>query len=360
MTAATDSIENTEDKDIDDFIPSEQEESRTDDMTPLQKVATVMIGLGTEACAKIFQALGDDEVEEIATAIAELRHVDTSTMKSAIQEFRGRIETSDGVLQGGITFATEVLSKTFGAGGVGEAIGRIRDSANLKQFDEFVVTPSAIELLLEMIKDEHPQTIALILAHVKEQRAADILPLLPLELRAEVVARIASMKAVSPEVIDRIEETLRRKSRGRERVKAGGVKAAAEILNRIETDTEKQIMHSITEADPDLAGEISDLMFTYDDIISVTDTGIQKLLQEVDENDLLMALKASTEEIKAKFFSNMSERRREMVKADFEAMPLVRLKDVQEAQERILVAAKEMVMSGEMEIVRGAEQEILI
>jgi len=360
MTGASESIESTENTEDVEPMPPEQEKSTIDDLTSLHKVAALMITLGTDACSKIFAALDDNEVEQIATAIAELRQVSTGAMESVIQEFRTRVETSDGVVQGGMSFATEVLSKTLGAGGVGEAIGRIRDSANLRPFDEFVVTPSAIELLLEMIKDEHPQTIALILAHVKDQRAAEILLLLPPRLRSEVVARIGGMKAVSPEVLGQIEETLRRKSRGRERVKAGGVKAAAEILNRIETDAEKQIMDWISDTDPDLARQISDLMFTYDDVTSITGVGMQKLLQEIDENDLLLALKASTEEMKAKFFRNMSERRREMIQKDFETMPLVRLKDVQTAQQRVLDAAKEMILSGEIEVVRHAEQDIMI
>ncbi len=328
-------------------------------LTGRRKAAALLIALGAETAGKIFQQLEPTEVEKLASEIATMEQVDNTVLSAIMDEFFEAISTGEGSVRGGMSFATELLSKALGAGDTEGALERLRANTTMRPLDHLMVSAGSIDVLLGMIQDEHPQTIALILTHVKEERAAEILSALSPSLRAEVVARIAEMKAVSPEVITQIETTLREKSEGQERVTAGGIKVAAEILNRTDADIEKQVMESIGEVDQELADSISDLMFTYDDIVMVTDAGIQILVQEVPENDLLMALKASTETIKTKFFKNISERKRQSIQEDLAAMPPARLKDVLAAQKRILSIVKEMSQTGKIEIVREGE-EILV
>jgi len=321
-----------------------------------RKAAALLIALGSETASKIFQHLDNEEVEAIASEIAMMEHVDNNVLSSIIDEFYGAISSGEGSVRGGISFATELLSKALGAGDTESALERLRANTTMRPLDHLMVSSGSVDVLLGMIQDEHPQTIALILTHIKEERAAQILSALPGELRAEVVSRIADMKAVSPEVISQIEDTLRDKSEGQERVSAGGVKVAAEILNRVDADVEKQIMDSIAEAAPELAERITDLMFTYEDITMITDAGIQLLVQEIPESDLLMALKASTDAIKTKFLKNMSERRRLSIQEDLAGMPPARLKDVLSAQKRILAIVKDLSQTGKVEVVREGQE----
>lgn len=324
-------------------------------MTGRHKAAAFLIAMGPDACAEIFRVLKDDEVEQLAGAISKLQNVDSGTTSQVVEEFHDLVSATAGSAKGGVSFATEALNKALGAEGSVGTIERINSGTT--SFDLLMGSRSSTELLMEMIRDEHPQTIALILVHIPEQRAAEILALLPPELQTEVVIRIANMTAVSPEVLSQIEEALRAKSQGHERISAGGIKNAAEILNRAESEVEKLVMETISGDDPDLAEQISDHMFTYEDVIMITNTGIQRLLQDVNENDLLLALRASTDAIKNKFLNNLSERRRQSIMGDLEGLPPVRLKDALAAQKRILAVAKEMTQSGKIEIVRDSEDE---
>lgn len=326
----------------------------------IQKAAALLIALGPDACSKIFKAMETEEVEMLAAEITKIQRLDPETVADLIEEFHSLVSVNAVSAQGGLAYATTVLSKALGTESAMNAIDRIRENASLRPFEQLMISSETSELLIEMLRDEHPQTIALVLSHVKEQRAAQILSALPPELQTEVIIRIATMKTVSPEIISQIEESLREKSTGHERISAGGIKTAANILNRADIDVEKRIMESIGKIDAQLAESISDLMFTYDDIVLITDTGIQKLIQMIDENDLLMALRASTEDIKAKFMKNMSERRRQSIQEDLEVMPPVRLKDVQAAQGRILGIAKDLIQSGAIEVVRDSVQEVFI
>lgn len=327
-------------------------------LTGRHKAAALLIALGSDACAEVFKVLKDAEVEQLASTIAKMQNIDAETMTGVVAEFNKLSNEAASGVQGGIPYATEVLNKALGAENSSGTIERI--NSGMASLGLLTSSPSSTELLLEMIREEHPQTIALILVHIQEQRAAEILAHLPSELQTEVIMRIANMTAVSPEVVEQIEEALRAKSQGNERVNAGGARNAAEILNRAEVEVEKYVMESITDVDPELAEEISDYMFTYDDIALITDAGIQKLLQDVNENDLLMALRASTELIKNKFLNNVSERRRESIKGDLETLPPVRLKDALAAQKRILTTAKEMSQSGKIEIIRETEEDELV
>ena len=329
-------------------------------ITGIQKTATLLISLGADTCAKIFKMMENIEVEQLASEITKIHRLSPEATEYIIDEFHDKISTNPVSAQGGLAYATAVLSKALGTENAMIAMDRIRENTSASLFEDLLSASTSNDTLIEMLENEHPQTIALILSHLKEQRSAYVLASLPDELQTDVIIRIANMKTVSPEILSQIEDSLREKSYGSERVRTGGVKSAASILNHVDIDIEKQIMESITKRDPELADKISDLMFTYDDIIFINDRGVQKLLQEIDENDLLMSLKASTEEIKNKIFINMSERRRQSIQDDLQTMPPVRLRDVQSAQGRILATAKEMVQSGLVEFVRDSLQEVFV
>ncbi|MFC1715138.1 flagellar motor switch protein FliG [Candidatus Poribacteria bacterium] len=330
----------------------------TKPLTGRQKVAALLIALGSDACAEIFKILDDREVEQLVSLISRMENVEPDAISAIIEEFYTAATAGISGIQGGMSYATEVLNKALGTENSLEAIERM--SSSTKSFDLFTASPTSTELLFDTVQDEHPQTIALILVHIQEQRAAEILALLPPDLQTEVVTRIANMTTVSPEVISQIEEALQAKSSHNERVSTGGVRDAAEILNRVDSDVEKRILESISQADSDLAEEISDLMFTYDDVVMITDAGIQKLVQEVNESDLIMALRASTDLIKNKFLNNMSERKRETIQEDLDNLPPVRLKDALAAQRQILTVAKEMSQSGKIEILRDKNEEVFV
>ncbi len=329
-------------------------------LSGMQKAAALLIALGTDSCANIFKMMENEEIERLAGEIARMNRLPPEVAEAIVEEFHQKIITSSVSSQGGLAYATAALSKALGAGNAMNAIDRIRENTNTRAFDSFTLLSGTNDALIETLRDEHPQTIALVLSHVKEQRAAQILASLHPELQADIIIRIANMKTVSPEVISQVENSLKEKTHVGERIHTGGVKTAAGILNRADIDIEKHIIESIAKQNSELAEKISDLMFTYDDIILINDMGIQKLLQEVDESDLLMSLKASTEEIKSKIFMNMSERRRQTIQDDLTTMPPVRLRDVRAAQGRMLATAKEMIQSGLVEVARDSVEEVFV
>jgi flagellar motor switch protein FliG len=325
------------------------------EMGGLQKAATLLIALGADACASVFRILSEEETDQLAAEIAKMQYVDSDTASSIIREFCEMISAEEGAIQGGMTYANEALSKAFGSDDSAGKTDHTRTKAGPTALP--VSTPDSIESLRKMVMNEHPQTIALILSKVSQDAASEILASLSPDMQVEIIYRIANMTAVSPEIVAQIENSLRERTQHRERPGIGGANAAAEILSCMDADVEKQIMETISNTDPQLADRISELMFTYDDIVTITDTGIQRLIQELDEKDLLMALKASTEPIRAKLFKNMSQRRRETIQEDLESMPPVRLKDALAAQRRILTAVKELSKSGMIEMIREEEQE---
>jgi len=348
--------EKTRTENIPAEINADQNEADTRILTGYQKSAILLIALGSDACVKVFKALEEEEVERLASEIAAMQYVSAADVSGVLSELQSMVSDGSGMHQGGVAYATEAMVKALGA--EDSVVDRIR--AGKRPLGLLAEASGSNETFSSMIREEQPQTIALILVHLKEQRAADVLASLEPDLRSEVISRIANMTEVSPDVIAQVEDALQARSQGHGSIKAGGIKVAAEILNRAEADVEKQVMDSLAGTDPVLAEGISDLMFTYENIVMVSDTGIQRLLPEVDESDLLMALKASTDEIKAKFFRNMSERRRQIIQDDIQALPPVRLKDVLAAQKRILAVIKEMNQSGKIEIVRHAEEEVYV
>jgi len=305
--------------------------------------------LGPENAAKVLGNLSDEEIDQMTLDLSGLGTIDSDTKAAVLDEFYEMAVAKRYVAQGGIGMAKDMLEKSFGAERAFEILNRLQTSLQEVPF-QFLkrADPSQIT---SFIQEEHPQTIALIVAHLNPAMAAIILSALPQQVQSDVVMRIATMDRTAPEIVREVERVLERKmaavfSQGF--TFAGGVKDVAEILNRVERATEKTIMADLGEKDPELADEISRLMFTFEDIIYCDDAGIQKALREIESKDLALALKAANEEVGNKVFRNMSERSREMIKEEIEFMGPVRLKNVEEAQQKIVAIIRRLEETGEL------------
>lgn len=329
-----------------------------------KKAAILLACLGPTAASRVLSQMDDSEIERLTLDLSSLGSIEPETREAIIEEFHQMMVANQYVTQGGIDYAKTVLEAALGPERAIEILTRLQSSLQEVPF-EFLkkADPSQI---ITFIQDEHPQTIALILAHLEPDIAAMVLAALSPEARADVVLRIATMDRTPPEIVREVERVLERKmasvfSQGF--TFAGGVKEVAEILNRIERATEKNIMAELEERDPELADEISRLMFTFDDLIFVDDGGIQKALREIDQKDLALALKHSDEEVKEKIFKNMSTRARDMITEEMEYMGPVRLRDVEEAQQKIVGVVRRLEEAGEIIIEGrggGAEDDIIV
>ena len=308
--------------------------------------------------------MDDAEIERLTLDLSSLGTIDPETREAIIEEFHQMMIANRYVTQGGVDYAKTILESALGPERAVEILTRLQSSLQEVPF-EFLkrADPSQV---ITFIQDEHPQTIALILAHLQPDIAATVLSSLNPEMRTDVVLRIATMDRTPPEIVREVERVLERKmasvfSQGF--TFAGGVKEVAEILNRIERATEKNIMAELEERDPELADEISRLMFTFDDLIHVDDGGIQKALREIDQKDLALALKHVDDEVKEKILKNMSTRARDMIAEEMEYMGPVRLRDVEEAQQKMVGVVRRLEEAGEI-IIEGrggsAEDDIIV
>ncbi len=326
-----------------------------------QKAANLFIFLGPEKSAKIFQHLNEEEIEQVTLEIANVRQVSNDKVDEIFREFYEMALASQFIGQGGISYAKEVLERAYGEEKTIEIIGRISASLQVRPFDFMRKTePSQ---LLNFIQSEHPQTIALILAYLEPEKASSILSALPPDRQAEVAKRIAIMDTTSPEVIKEVERVLERKLSSivpQELTGAGGIKSVVEIINRVDRGTEKTIMEALEVQDPELAEEIKKLMFVFEDIVMIDDRSVQRVLREVESHDLALALKGSSNEVTQKIFNNMSSRAADMLKEDIEFMGPVRLRDVEEAQQRIVNIIRRLEETGEIVIARGGGDEIIV
>ncbi len=330
-------------------------------LTGRQKAANFLIFLGPERSARIFKHLKEEEIEQLTLEIANVRHVQPDNIDELNREFFEMCLARQFIGQGGIAYAKEVLEKAYGQEKTLEIISRISASLQVRPFDFMRKTEPA--QLLNFIQGEHPQTIALILAYLEPEQASLVLSSLSPERQSEVAKRIAVMDTTSPEVIKEIESVLERKLSSiapQELTNAGGIKAVVEIINRVDRGTEKTIMEALEIQDPELAEEIKKLMFVFEDIVMIDDRSVQRVLREVDSQDLSLALKGSSEEVAQKIFANMSARAADMLKEDMEFMGPVRLRDVEEAQQRVVNTIRKLEEVGEIVVARGGGDEIIV
>lgn len=327
----------------------------------LQKAAILLIVLGPERSAEIFKHLKEDEIEELTLEIANTRSVSPALKDNVINEFYEVCLAQQYIAEGGIGYAKELLEKAYGQDKAVDVISRLTASLQVKPF-EFVRKTDASQLL-NFIQDEHPQTIALVLSYLTTQQSAMIISSLPPDRQADVARRIAVMDRTSPDVIKEVEKVLESKLASlvnQDYTIIGGVDAVVDILNTVDRGTEKHIMETLEIEEPELADEIRKKMFVFEDILLLDDRAIQRVLRDVDNNDLAMALKGAVEQVQNACFNNLSKRLAAMIKEDMEFMGPVRMKDVEEAQQKIVNIIRKLEDSAEIVISRGGGDEIIV
>ena len=336
--------------------------ARTEEkITGLQKAAILLIALGPERSALIFKHLKEEEIEELTLEIANTRSVTPQLKEEVIEEFYQVCLAQQYIAEGGIGYAKELLEKALGSDRAMDVISKLTASLQVKPF-EFVRKTDASQLL-NFIQDENPQTIALIMSYLSPAQSSLILSSLPPERQADVAKRIAVMDRTSPDVIKEVEKVLESKLStlvNQDYTIIGGVDAVVEILNTVDRGTEKHIMETLEIEEPELADEIRKKMFVFEDILLLDDRAIQRVLRDVDNNDLAIALKGSNEQVQNAIFNNMSKRLAVMIKEDMEFMGPVRMKDVEEAQQKIVNIIRKLEDSAEIVISRGGGDEIVI
>ncbi|MBO5247502.1 MAG: flagellar motor switch protein FliG, partial [Eubacterium sp.] len=325
-----------------------------EEFSGVQKAAILLIALGPEKSANIFKHLKEDEIEELTLEIANTRSVSPQTKEAVLEEFYQVCLAQQYIAEGGIGYAKELLDKALGEEQAQAVIAKLTASLQVRPF-EFVrkTDPSQV---LNFIQDEHPQTIAMILSYLSSNQAALILGSLAPEKQADVAKRIAMMDRTSPDVIKEVESVLERKLASlanQDYTIVGGVDAIVNILNTVDRGTEKHIMESLEIEEPELADEIRKKMFVFEDILLLDDRAIQRVLHDVDNNDLALALKGSNEQVQTAIFNNLSKRLAAMIKEDMEFMGPVRMKDVEEAQQKIVNIIRKLEDTGEIVISRG-------
>ncbi len=331
-------------------------------LTGTQKAAIVLVSLGTTTSAQIFGKLSDYDIERLSTEVAKTDNINLIVKEMVLEEFNELLMAQKFVAQGGITFAEKVLIDALGEEKALSIIERVKNSIQKTGFD--LLGDIETEHVVNILQHEHPQTIALLLAHLDPAKAANILSNLNQDNQVEVTVRLATMGVIAPDVIDQLESVLSDQIRGlaggagRE---VGGVQAVAQIMNTVDMATEKNVMGTLEKNNPELATAIKNLMFVFDDITLIDDRGIQRILRDLDTKDLTLALKGSGEEIKEKFLSNMSSRAAEMLGEEMEIMGPVRVKDVEEAQQKIIEVVRQLEDDGEIMISgRGGDNEMIL
>ena len=319
-----------------------------------QKAAILLITLGQEISSSVMKLLKDEEIEKLTLEIANQRKVPQEMKDVIINDFYELCLARDYVSTGGLDYAREVLEKGFGPEKAASIINRLTSSLQIRPFD--CIRTADPSQLLNFIQNEHPQTLALIVAYMPPDKAALILSSLPNDIQADVVKRVATMDRTSPDVIRDVERILERKLSAMSTsdfTTAGGLESVVELINRVDRTTEKTIMENLEVHDPELAEEIKKRMFVFEDIIGLDDRSLQMVLREIETKDLGLALKGVSEEVANKIFRNMSKRASEMLREEVEFMGPVRIRDVEEAQQKVVNVIRRLEDSGEIVIARG-------
>ena len=329
-------------------------------LTGLQKAAILMIALGPEQSALVVQHLSETEIDALTLEMANVRRISPEEQDNVLIEFHQMCMASDYITQGGIEYARDVLERALGEQRAFEIITRLSASLKMRPFD--IVRRTDPKQLLSFIQGEHPQTIALIMTHLTPDKAAVLISGLAPERQADIAKRMALMGRTSPDVLKEIEKVLERKISSlspADYSSSGGIQSVVDMLNRADPGTTKVVMDVLEMNDPDLAEQIKRQMFVFEDIVMLDDRGVQLVLREVETKDLALALKGSNPEVATKIQSNMSARAAQMLKEDMEFMGPVRLRDVEDAQQRVVKVIRKLEESGAIVISRGGSDEII-
>lgn len=330
-------------------------------MSGKNKAAILLVALGPDLSAKIFQHLNDEEIEELTLEIANMRRINPELKYDVLEEFHQILEAKDYINRGGVEYARDILTKALGEEKARTILERLTATLQVRPFDAIrKIDPSQ---LLNFIQGEHPQTIAMVLAYLQSAQAAQILSALPPDIQADVSRRIAEMDRTSPDIIKAVEGILEQKLSSvvsDEFASTGGIDSIVNILNSVDRGTEKNIIDQLEEEEPELAAEIRKRMFVFEDIMLLDDRAVQLVMRQVDTHDVALALKTASEDVAEKIFKNMSKRAGEMLKEDIEFMGPVRLREVEEAQQRIVTVIRQLEDTGEIIIARGGESEVIV
>ena len=329
-------------------------------LTGRQKAAILLVSLGAEASAEVFRHLRQEEIDELTLEIAGIGHITPERKQTVIEEFYDAALAQEYIAEGGLEYARAVLDKALGNERADEVMARLSSSIQVSPF-EFLRRTDAAQIL-NVISNEHPQTVALILAYLPADTAAQVMSALPSDLQSEVAMRIALMDRTAPEVIREIERVLERKLSAvltQDFTSAGGLRALVDVLNAVDRSTERTILESLDEQNAELADEVRRMMFLFEDIVTLDDRSIQQVLREVETNDLAVALKGTAQEVQDRIFGNMSERAAAMLREDLEFMGPVRMKQVEEAQQLVVAVIRRLEEAGRIVIERGGGDELV-
>ena len=335
--------------------------AKKQDLTGRQKAAIFLVSLGSEVSSNIFKNMREDEIEQLTFEIARLDKIEPEDRDAVLQEFQEMMMAQDFITNGGIDYARDILERAIGTQKAIDIINRLTSSLQVRPFDFIRRTDPSH--LLNFIQGEHPQTIALILAYLEPQKAALILAGLGHGIQADVARRIAVMDRTSPDVLREVERVLERKLStlaSEDFTSAGGIDSIVEVLNNVDRSTEKIIIEALEEEDPELAEEIKKRMFIFEDIVLLDDRSIQKVMREVDPQDLAKALKGVDAEVQEKIFRNMSKRASALLREDMDFMGPVRLRDVEESQQKIVNIIRKLEDAGDIIVARAGEEELLV
>ncbi|MDR1623075.1 MAG: flagellar motor switch protein FliG [Synergistaceae bacterium] len=334
---------------------------RVSSVSNREKIAVLMVALGNDIAAEVYKLLDDTAIELITLEIANLKKITSDLKLEVMKEAQEILMAREFMARGGVEYARDVLERALGPERAQNLLTRITASLQVRPFDFMRHTDP--QQVLGFIQGEHPQTIALILSYLDAGQAALIISGLPAVMQAEVAKRIAKMDRITPEILREVERVLERKLStvmGQDFTMAGGIDAVVALINSADRTTERNIMEYLEENDPELAEEIKKRLFVFEDIIRLDDRSLQRVLREVDMKELGLALKGATEELRAKFFKNMSKRAAEMLQEDMDYMGPVRVKDVEESQQKVVNVVRALEEAGEIVVAAGGEDELVV
>jgi flagellar motor switch protein FliG len=334
---------------------------RVSSVSNREKIAVLMVALGNDIAAEVYKLLDDTTIELITLEIANLKKITSDLKLEVMKEAQEILMAREFMARGGVEYARDILERALGPERAQNLLTRITASLQVRPFDFMRHTDP--QQALSFIQGEHPQTIALILSYLEAGQAALIISGLPAVMQAEVAKRIAKMDRITPEILREVERVLERKLStvmGQDFTLAGGIDAVVALINSADRTTERNIMEYLEENDPELAEEIKKRLFVFEDIIRLDDRSLQRVLREVDMKELGLALKGATEELRVKFFKNMSKRAAEMLQEDMDYMGPVRVKDVEESQQKVVNVVRALEEAGEIVVAAGGEDELVV
>lgn len=331
------------------------------ELTGVQKVAVLLVGLGPDVAVEIFKQLTEPEIDQLTMEISNVRQLKSSQTEKVIDEFYEMILGQDFMDEGGLEYARDILEKALGKDRAMDTIGRLTSRLHVKPFN--FARRADPNQLFNILQHEHSQTIALVLSYLDSRQSSQVISQLPPAKQAEVARRIALMESTSPEVIHQVEQIIERKlsaTGSQDYTATGGVEAIVQVLNNVDRGTEKAILSELEIDSPDLVAEIKKRMFVFEDIITLETRSIQRVIREVSDADLTFALKVAGEEVKEGIFSNMSARRAEVIRDEIDVMGPVKLKDVENAQTNIVALVRSLEEKGEIMVSRGDGDELIV